>query len=347
MRSSLPEHVRASAGVVGAREAIAETHFLDQFDRPGLLAHEAIGTAFDDAPVDPLGQDAPAHTITGFEHGDLHVEVPRERPPCRVRRRRPSHPLRHPRPRRRGAARTVCGVHLRTGHAASSPASTTCCATAAASACDEPGRILHRAGPAEAQPQLGRATGQSDVQIVQRLEMLRDEPQRHDHDLPPAGRGLLGEDVCGIGAEPFHAGAIAATLVGEPPGQIADQGHDAPRGLEERRLVVDVALPPSIGRLCAVNRTDSVVPLAVVSAEAPRAPARPPPRGREERHASARRTARGPAQASPRAEQAASDVGDVAPGRPSGLVRGEDDRHGPTSTEVERLLDGLREWTVP
>ena len=63
---------------------------------------------------------------------------------------------------------------------------------------------------------------QLDVEVVERLDVVGDEPERHDQQLLPAGRGELAHGGGGLGLEPLAA-APPLALEGQPPGRRADR----------------------------------------------------------------------------------------------------------------------------
>jgi len=110
-----------------------------------------------------------------------------------------------------------------------------------------------------------------DVQIVQKLDVIRDEPDGHHDRVALAVRGEPRQDIGDVGLEPRLLRAAAPALIGERPARVAEAFGDGPR---RRRQIADVRRPVRLttGTLWAVNTSgDHACSVGGISSSAARA----------------------------------------------------------------------------
>ena len=84
---------------------------------------------------------------------------------------------------------------------------------------DEPRIGPRGADPGEEQPGLLRGFRGLPIQVPDHLDMVGDEPDRHDDDAAPPGSGERGDDIVDVGVEPRHRRWTGPGLVRQLPGR--------------------------------------------------------------------------------------------------------------------------------
>ena len=95
--------------------------------------------------------------------------------------------------------------------------------------------VVDRRGTHEAQTELIGDGPRLDVEVVEHLDVVADEADRHHDDVPHAALRQRAERLADVGLEPRVARVAAAALVGNRPARVAEAlGNGAGAGLDLR-----------------------------------------------------------------------------------------------------------------